>query len=55
MAEGGIPQGRAKGKRLPRCVVVRQLRLFHYTRYAGVALFQRAWEALGGVHLEVTA
>ncbi len=47
MAEGGILQGGAKGKRLPRRVVVRQLRLFHHTRYAGVALFQRAWEALG--------
>ncbi len=47
MAEGGIPQGGAKGKRLPRRVVVRQLRLFHHTRYAGVALFHRAWEALG--------
>ncbi len=47
MAEGGIPQGRAKGKRRPRRVVARQLRLFHHTRYAGIALVQRAWEALG--------
>jgi len=44
MAEGGIPQGGAKGKRR---VVVRQLRLFHHTRYAGIALLQRGWETLG--------
>jgi hypothetical protein len=28
-------------------VGVRQLRLFHHTRYAGVALVQRAWDTLG--------
>ncbi len=47
MAEGDISQSGAKGKRRPRRVVARQLRLFHHTRYAGVALLERAWERLG--------
>jgi len=47
MADGGIPQVGAKDKRWPQHVVARQLRLFHHTRYAGVALLQRAWETLG--------
>lgn len=46
MADGGIPQRGAKGKGRPRRMVVRQLRLFHHTRYAGVALLERAWQTL---------
>ncbi len=47
MAQGRISHGAPKGKRQPQRVIVRQLRLFHHTRYAGVALLQQAWEALG--------
>ncbi len=47
MAHGRMPQGRAKDKQPARRVVVRQLRLSHHSRDAGVALLQHAWQTLG--------